>query len=219
MLIIEDDINIANYVKDNLISNSHTVDTTHNGTDGSYLARVNPYDVVIIDYSLPDKTGLTVCSEIRSSGSNSSIIFLSMNQNTQNKVACLEAGADDYMTKPFSIEELNARIRALSRRPKKVENNIISYNDIVLDTKKQEVRKSDTPIYLTRTEYSILEFLMKNKHNISTKGMIIEYVWDSETNPFSNSLEAHIANLRKKIGKEDGYDIIRNIAGRGYIIG
>lgn len=219
MLIIEDDINIANYVKDNLISNSHTVDTTHNGTDGSYLARVNPYDVVIIDYSLPDKTGLTVCSEIRSSGSNSSIIFLSMNQNTQNKVACLEAGADDYMTKPFSIEELNARIRALSRRPKKVENNIISYNDIVLDTKKQEVRKSDIPIYLTRTEYSILEFLMKNKHNISTKGMIIEYVWDSETNPFSNSLEAHIANLRKKIGKEDGYDIIRNIAGRGYIIG
>ncbi len=219
MLIIEDDISTANYIKENLISNSHSVDISQNGADGSYLARINPYDIVIIDYSLPDKTGLTVCSEIRDAGSNSAILFLSMNQNTQNKVACLEAGADDYMTKPFSFEELNARIRALARRPRKVENNIISHGDLILDLKKQEVRKSNTPIYLTRTEYSILEFLMKNKYNISTKGMIIEYVWDSETNPFSNSLEAHIANIRKKIGKDDGNEIIKNIAGRGYIIG
>lgn len=219
MLIIEDDVHVANYVKDNLTANAHSVDVTHNGTDGSYLARVNPYDVVIIDYSLPDKTGLNVCSEIRDSGSGSAILFLSMNQNIQNKVACLEAGADDYMTKPFSIEELNARVRALTRRPKKVEDNILSYNEIVLDIKKQEVKKSGIPIYLTRTEYSILEFLLKNKHNISTKGMIIEYVWNSECDPFSNTLEAHIANLRKKIGKEEDSEIIRNIAGRGYIIG
>lgn len=219
MLIIEDDINVATYVKDNLVANSHSVDTSSNGTDGSYLARTNAYDLIIIDYSLPDKNGLDVCSEIRNTGSNSAILFLSMNQSVQNKIQCLEAGADDYMTKPFSIEELSARIRAISRRPKKLEETTLYYEDLILDTKKQVVRRTDMPIYLTRTEYSILEFLMKNKYNISTKGMIIEYVWDSETNPFSNSLEAHIANLRKKIGKIYGQEIIRNIAGRGYIIG
>jgi DNA-binding response OmpR family regulator len=219
MLIIEDDINVATYVKDNLTAKAHSVDTIPNGIEGSYMARVNAYDLIIIDYSLPDKNGLDVCSEIRNSGSNSAILFLSMNQNVQNKIQCLEAGADDYMTKPFSIEELNARIRALSRRPRNIESNIIYYEDLILDTKTQIVKRNDLIIYLTRTEYSILEFLLKNKYNISTKGMIIEYVWDSETNPFSNSLEAHIANLRKKIGKIDGQEIIKNIAGRGYVIG
>lgn len=219
MLIIEDDVEIVNFVKENFTSNSHNVDIAYNGADGSYLARVNPYDVVIIDYSLPEKNGLTVCSEIRNSGSTSAILFLSMNQNIQNKVACLEAGADDYMTKPFSLEELNARVRALARRPKKLEGSILTHHDLVLDMKKQDVKKSGISIYLTRTEYGILELLLKNKGMILSRGMIVEYVWNANDDPFSNTVEAHIANLRKKISNGKKEEIIRNVAGRGYIIG
>lgn len=219
ILIIDDDIELANYLKESFISNTNNVDTAYNGTDGSYLARVNMYDVVIIDYSLPDKSGLIVCSEIRNAGSNCAIIFLSMNQNSQNKVACLEAGADDYMTKPFSLEELNARIKALLRRPRKIESAILVYNDLILDIKKQEIKKSGIGIYLTRTEYNILEFLLRNKGMIVSRSMIMEYVWSAESDPFSNTVEAHITNLRKKLGKNNDEEIIRNVTGRGYIIG
>ena len=219
ILIIDDDIELANYLKESFISNTNNVDTAYNGTDGSYLARVNMYDVVIIDYSLPDKSGLIVCSEIRNAGSNCAIIFLSMNQNSQNKVACLEAGADDYMTKPFSLEELNARIKALLRRPRKIESAILVYNDLILDIKKQEIKKSGMGIYLTRTEYNILEFLLRNKGMIVSRSMIMEYVWSAESDPFSNTVEAHITNLRKKLGKNNDEEIIRNVTGRGYIIG
>lgn len=219
MLIIKDDINVSNFIKENLTSSAHAVDISYTGIEGSYLARTNPYDAIIIDYALPDKNGLTVCSEIRDSGSTSAILFLSMNQNIQNKVSCLEAGADDYMTKPFSLEELNARLRAITRRPRQIEDTIFTYADIILDTKKQEVKKSNKIIYLTRIEYSILELLLKNKGTVVSRGMIIEYVWDAESDPFSNTVEAHIANLRKKVSKEDKESVIRNVMGRGYVIG
>ncbi len=219
ILIIEDDMEVVEYVKNNFTNSANSVDTAYNGADGSYLARINPYDVIIIDYSLPEKNGLTVCSEIRNSGSSAAILFLSMNQSIENKVACLEAGADDYMTKPFFLEELNARVKALVRRPKKIESFIMTFADIVLDMKKQEVKRAGVAIYLTRTEYGILEFLLKNKGMIVSRGMIMEYVWSAESDPFSNTVEAHIVNLRRKIGKHDKQEIIRNVAGRGYIIG
>ncbi len=218
ILIIEDDIEIADFIKSSLINNLHTVDTSHNGNDGSYKARINSYDLIVLDYSLPDKNGLDVCREIRNSGSNSAILFLSMNHNIKDKVSCLEAGADDYMTKPFFLEELNARIKAIVRRPRKIESTIFTADDLSLDTKKQIVCRSDRQIYLTRTEYAVLEFMLKNKGMILSRGMIMEHVWSAESDPFSNTIETHIMNIRKKISSNNKAEIIRNIAGRGYII-
>ena len=220
ILIIDDDVDLVGFMKASLENNQYTVDTAYDGKTGSFIARTNTYDLIIIDYSLPDKTGLMVCSEIRSSGSNSAILFLSTNYTVNNKVDCLEAGADDYMTKPFSFEELNARIKAITRRPRKIESTNISCRNIYIDTKKKSVMKDDKNIYLTRTEYDILEFFMKNKDMVLSRGMIMEHVWNAEIDPFSNTVEAHIANIRRKISTipEDKNEIIKNIAGRGYIM-
>ncbi len=218
ILIIEDDSEILDFLKNSFINISHTVDTSTNGADGSYMARTNAYDIIVLDYSLPEKNGFTVCTEIRSSGSNSPIIFLSMNHSTQHKIACLEAGADDYLTKPFSFEELNARIKALQRRPKKIESSLLYCRNLVLDTKKQVVSRGNIPIYLTRTEYNLLEYLLKNKGMVLSRGIIMEHVWNAESDPFSNTVESHIVNLRKKINIQNEDEMIRNIPGRGYIV-
>lgn len=218
ILIIEDDRTVSEFLKNNLVNDSYLVDVSDNGADGSYKARVHHYDLIIIDYSLPHKDGLTVCSEIRAAGSNSVILFLSATLDFKNKVKCLEAGADDYMTKPFAFEELRARIRALMRRSKKAENNVIIAGNLALDVKKQTVRQDKLFVHLTKTEYNLLEYLMVNKGMVLSRGMIMEHVWSAHSDPFSNTIEAHIANLRKKLSNKGSSELIRNIAGRGYII-
>ncbi len=219
ILVIEDDRDIARYIRDNLSEDTFTVDTAYDGPDGSFLARTNIYDVIVIDYSLPTKNGIEVCEEIRSSGVDVPIIFLTIHSEIKRKVSALDKGADDYITKPFSIDELRARIFALSRRPKKLESTILKVEDLVLDTQKRTVRRGNTSIYLTRKTYDLLEYLMKNQGVVLSRGAIMEYVWNSESDPFSNTIEAHILNLRKKININGKKDILRNIPGRGYIIG
>lgn len=218
ILVIEDDVSTANFLEIGLEAESFTVDVAHDGAQGSYLARTSAYDVIIIDYSLPSKDGMMVCKEIRASGSESHIIFLTMDNINRHKVTALEAGADDYMTKPFSFDELKARIRALLRRPRKIESPILTVDNLVLDTEKQIAHRNNKPIYLTRKEYILLEYLMRNKGTVLSRGMIMEHVWNAESDPFSNTVEAHILNLRKKINSRNRKDMIRNIPGRGYII-
>lgn len=218
ILIIEDDKEVLDYLKNSFINISHTVDTATNGADGSYMARTNGYDAIILDYSLPEKSGYTVCTEIRSAGSSSPIIFLSMNHSTQHKISCLEAGADDYVTKPFAFEELHARIKALQRRPQKIESPLLFCGNITLDTKKQMAYLNAVPVRLTRIEYDLLEYLLRNKGMVLSRGIIMEHVWNAESDPFSNTVESHITNLRKKIITPGNEGMIRNIPGRGYII-
>ncbi len=218
ILVIEDDRDIARYIRDNLSEDVFTVDTTYDGPDGSFLARTNIYDVIIVDYSLPTKNGIEVCEEIRASGVDTPIIFLTIHSEIKKKVNALDKGADDYITKPFSIDELRARIFALSRRPKKLESTTLIVDDLVLDTQKRTVKRGNTPIYLTRKTYDLLEYLMRNQGVVLSRGAIMEYVWNSESDPFSNTIEAHILNLRKKININGKRDILRNIPGRGYII-
>lgn len=218
ILVIEDDIETANYLKAGLEAESFTVDMAHDGVQGSYLARTTSYDVIVMDYSLPIKNGLIVCQEIRASGLESHIIFLTIDNINRHKVSALEAGADDYMTKPFSFDELKARIKALMRRPRKIESSILIADDLILNTEKQVAHRDYEPVYLTRKEYTLLEYLMRNRGTVLSRGMIMEHVWNAESDPFSNTVEAHILNLRKKINYGDKIDLIRNIPGRGYII-
>lgn len=219
ILLIDDDIEISNFIKNNLVESIFSVDTASNGIDGSFLARTNPYDVIVIDHSLPHKDGIAVCKEARDNGIQTPIIFLTKHIEVRRKIEALESGADDYMTKPFSIDELKARIIALSRRPHRLESNIITIDDLVLDTNRKTVRRGDKSIYLTRKSYDLLEYLMRNKGIVLSRGMIMEYVWNSDSDPFSNTIEAHISGLRKKIHIAGKKDILKNIPGRGYVMG
>ncbi len=218
ILLVEDDIEISDFIKNSFTEDSFLIDIASDGPDGSFLARTNYYDVIILDYSLPTKDGLSVCEEIRAAKVQTPILFLTIHHDLRKKVAALEKGADDYMVKPFAVEELKARLFALSRRPRHIENSEIVVDDLVLNTKKRTVRRGDTAIYLTRKTYDLLEYLMKNRGVVLSRGVILECVWNSESDPFSNTVEAHILRLRKKINVDGKKDILRNIAGRGYIV-
>lgn len=221
LLVVEDDPHIRAYLCEALQEQMFTVDVSENGTKGSFAARTNEYDCIILDYMMPGKTGDEVCREVRKSGVVSPIILLSVRNDVHDKIALLNSGADDYLTKPFSFEELVARIRALARRPQILENNILTVDDLVLDVLKQRVTRNAKAIYLTRKEFALLEYMMKHKGNVVSRGMIMEHVWTADMNPFSNTIEAHIMNLRRKIDGSPNSEkrrLIHSVPGRGYKI-
>jgi len=218
ILIIEDDPDLCDFLKSSFQADSSNVDTADNGSDGSYLARTNNYDVIILDHSLPKKNGAVVCEEIRTAGKTTPIIFLSIVADMHHKIDVLEKGADDYVTKPFSFDELRARVRSVTRRPHKIEGVILRVGDVVLDAEKQTVMRNGLGVYLTRKEFNLLEYLMRNQGVVLSRGMIMEHVWNADGDPFSNTIESHILNLRKKMNVGRRKEMIRNIPGRGYMI-
>jgi two-component system OmpR family response regulator len=218
LLLIEDDKNIREMLVQNLKSESYTVDIATDGESGSYLGRTNDYDAIIMDLILPKKDGNEVCKEIRESGKTCPILMLSVNNTVNQKVNVLNAGADDYITKPFSFKELKARLRALMRRPRIIEPDILQVDDLSLDIPQQKVIRGGKEIYLTRKEFALLEYLLRNKGNVVSRGMIMEHVWNADSDPFSNTIEAHILNIRKKIDKPKRPSLIQTVPGRGYKI-
>jgi DNA-binding response OmpR family regulator len=215
ILIIEDNISIRNVLRMSLEAENYIIDEAEDGHKGSYLARINKYDLIILDNVLPKKVGSQVCNEIREAGVNTPVLLLSAKSDTDSKVELLNNGADDYLTKPFAFEELKARIKSLTRRPTKIESEIIKIGNILLDCEKFEVIKNNNRIYLTRKEFTLLELLMKNAGTIVSRGMIMDYVWDMNADPFSNTVEAHIRNLRQKLD-DKRKQLIVNIPSRGY---
>lgn len=215
ILVIEDNEEIRDFLKIGLEAETFSVDTAGDGESGSYIARTNDYDLVILDNILPKKTGVEVCRDIRKAGKNMPIILLSVESETEEKIRLLRAGADDYMTKPFSFKELLARVQAILRRP---ENNIpedLVAGDLTLNSRTHEVKLGNESVYLTRKEYSLLELLIRHSGEVVSRGAIMEHVWDLDGNPFSNTVETHIFNLRRKIEKNKNR-LIWNVPGRGY---
>jgi DNA-binding response OmpR family regulator len=217
ILLVEDDSSIRNVLRMSLEAEMFAVDEAEDGEQGSYLARTNDYDIIILDNVLPKKQGGHVCKEIREAGLATPILMLSVKSEVLEKVELLNTGVDDYMTKPFSFEELLARVRTILRRPKKLEAKIITIKNIELDKDKQQIQKDGKEIYFTKKEFSLLEFLMQNQDKVVSRGQIMEHVWDINANPFSNTIEAHILSIRKKIGDRNK-KIIQNVPGRGYRI-
>lgn len=217
-LIIDDERGVRETLADNLRAKSFAVDTAEDGTEGSYMARTNRYDIIILDNMLPEKNGLTVCEDIRRTGNTTPILILSVLADAWRKVDLLNAGADDYMIKPFSFEELLARIRALLRRPPALEGEIITIDTLSLDTKQQTAKRDGESIYLTRKEYMLLEYLMRNRGSVLSRAMIMEHVWEMTTDPFSNTIESHILSLRKKVEGPNRKKLIHTVPGRGYRI-
>lgn len=216
ILIIEDEDGISRFLRAGLESEYFAVDVAEDGEKGSFLARTNDYDLIVLDYMLPVKNGAQVCSEIRAAGKITPIIMLSAKSEMVTKVELLNKGADDYLTKPFSFEELLARIRALLRRPAQVSSELLQEDTLVMDTKKHTTFRGDREIYLTRKEFMLLEYLLKNKGSVISRGTILEHVWDMNADPFSNTIESHVLNVRKKITKKGEKDLIHTLPGVGY---
>lgn len=217
ILVVEDDPQIRELVSGHLKALCFAVDSTDCGERGSYLARTNDYDVVLLDYILPKKDGRTICQEIRNHGKTTPIIMLSIRSEIDDKVDLLNLGADDYLAKPFSFDELHARIKAVLRRPTAIHSDIVTIRDITIDSNRQVVTRGNQEIYLTRKEFSLLEYLARHSGHVVSRGMIMEHVWDIECDPFSNTIEAHILNLRKKLGIQK-QGLIQTVPGRGYKI-
>jgi DNA-binding response OmpR family regulator len=218
ILVVEDDRTVANLIKNGIASDSHTVEIAKDGAEGSFLARSYEYDTIVLDYSLPKKDGLTVCEEVRKSGKTTPIIFLSATYDIPVKIAAFTKGADDYMTKPFSIEELKARVKTIARRPVQARKSQLQIDDLILDAEKQIVKRGKKNIRLTRKEFNLLEYMMLNAGTILSRAMLLEHVWTADSDSLSNTVEAHIRNVRKKIAVKGKPELIANIQGRGYII-
>lgn len=217
ILVIDDNKDIRELLKVGLESEMFSVDTAPDGEQGSYLARTNEYDLILLDNVMPKKTGHEVCTDIRNAGKSVPIILMSVKSETDEKIRLLNLGVDDYVPKPFSFDELLARIRAILRRPEQSLSEKISIGDITLNSRTHEVTRGKKQIYLTRKEYSMLEILIRNNGDVVSRGTIMEHVWDLDSNPFSNSIETHVFNLRKKLEKKNERLIV-NVPARGYRI-
>lgn len=218
VLIVEDEKEIVKFLEAGLKAECFSVDVAEDGERGSYLARINDYDLVILDNILPKRIGLEICKDIRLAGKTMPIITLSIKSDTATKVELLNAGADDYLIKPFSLGELLARMRALLRRPKQIQGEALSVDDLALNTRTFKVSRGKKEIYLTRKEFMLLEYFLRNQGIVLSRGMILEHVWNMDTDPFSNTIEAHVLSLRKKIDIAGKRKLIQTISGRGYTI-
>ncbi len=216
ILIIEDEKQVADNLKEGLEHHNYTADIAYDGGEGQHLAREYEYDIIILDLMLPDIDGEDLCRKLRDEGNKSFILMLTAKKHLDDIIGGLDCGADDYLTKPFEFSELLARIRALLRRSSEHKSNILSVSDIVLDTEKEEVSISSKEVQLTKKEYMILEYLLRNKGQLISRNQLLEHAWDRNVDIFTNVVDTHIKNLRKKLGKSGS--IIKTIYGSGYRI-
>lgn len=219
ILLIEDEEEITLFTKKGLESELFIVDTSDDGIKGENLARINDYDAVVIDYNLPGKNGIEICKSLRAVGRIYPIIMLTAEQDMATKLEAFSSGANDYLTKPFAIEELTARIRALMRTNSPIESNNyteLTYKDIYINLEKHIVTRADQPLQLRKKELALLEYLMRNVGAILTRSMILEHVWDTNADPFTNTVDVHIQSLRKKININGAESLIDTIRGVGY---
>lgn len=217
ILLIEDEREIANFIINGLRVEHFTVDWAETGAKGLMWAKVNGYDLAILDISLGNgENGIDICEAIRKRGKTFPIIMLSVTNDAHTKIRALNIGADDYLTKPFFVAELLARIRALLRREKKLTGPKLTIGDLTMDTLAHTVTRAGREIRLNRKEFMLLEYFMRNAGTTLTRGMILEHVWDMNADPFTNTVDVHVRFLRAKI--DDGHErkLIKTVHGYGY---
>ncbi len=218
ILIVEDDKKVAAFLQKGLREEQYAVDVCRNGEDTVYEAQVNPYDVIILDIMLPGKDGFTICRELRENNVLTPILMLTAKDSLEDKIIGLSEGADDYLTKPFSFEELLARIRALLRRSQHYKTGLLKVADLELDPLRRTVQRGGTPITLSGKEYAFLEYLLRNKGIILSQSKIIDHVWDRNYDGTSNLINVYINHLREKIDKDAEVKLIKTVRGQGYKI-
>jgi len=219
ILIVEDEEKIGSFVKRGLREEGFAADLAGDGQTGLDLALSEPYDLVLLDVMLPDMQGTELCRRFRTAGKSAPVIMLTARDAVDDKVAGLDSGADDYLTKPFAFEELLARIRVQLRRAhNKSEGHTLKVADLEIDLDNHEVHRGGQRIDLFQREYSLLEYLMYNSGRVLTRSMIAQHVWDMEYDSFSNVIDVHINRLRKKIDTDINVRLIKTVRGSGYMI-
>ena len=221
ILIVEDEHKIANAMKQGLEQELYAVDVAYEGTTGYDLAAGEYYDLIILDRLLPGMDGLAICEKLRKLKNHTPILMLTAKGQLMDKVEGLNAGADDYLTKPFAFAELLARIKALSRRPKDALGTMLQVEDITLDTMTYEVKRDGKPVAVSSKEFLLLEYLMRHTNKILSKEQIIRQVWNYDANILPNTVEVYIGYLRNKIDKPfaNKKSLIHTVRGFGYKLG
>lgn len=221
VLIVEDEHKIANSIKRGLEQETYAADVAYDGESGLHFASTTDYDIVILDVMLPKIDGIEVCKKLRQAHIHTPILMLTAKGQLNDKVQGLNAGADDYLVKPFAFAELLARIRALTRRPKESLGSILSVEDLSLNTLTYEVVRAGQSIDLSKKEFALLEYMLRNKNRILTKDQIINHVWPYDADILPNTVEVYVGYLRNKIDKpfKDRPSLLQTARGFGYIIG
>jgi DNA-binding response OmpR family regulator len=217
ILVVEDDRKVASFIQTGLAQEGYSVDVLNDGEDAGEQARVIDYDAVVLDLMLPGRSGFQVLRDIRARKASLPVVILTAKDSPEERATALDAGADDYMTKPFALVELSARLRAVLRRGAPHES-VLRVVDLEMDTIHRTVRRGGTAIDLRPKEYALLEFLMRNVDRPLTKALIIEHVWDLHFDSISNVVEVHINSLRKKIDKGFNVPLIHTVRGIGYLL-
>lgn len=218
ILLVEDEIKMAAFVKHALMEQHYSVEVVHDGNAAVEQAVITSYNLIILDIMLPGKDGLSVCSELREKKIQTPILLLTAKGKVYDKVKGLDLGADDYLTKPFEIEELLARVRSLLRRHTKDKTAILQVADLTLNQTTQEVIRAGKTIELTSKEYGLLRYLMLNANEIVPRTMIIEHVWDVDSAAFTNVVDVYINYIRKKVDKGFKQPLIHTVRSVGYIL-
>ncbi len=218
LLIVEDEKNLCDTIAKNLYGAGYEVDTSYDGNDALDCILSEDYDLIVLDLNLPGTDGMDILKELRKKNEETKVIILSAKSQIADKVAGLDAGANDYLEKPFHLQELEARIRSLTRRKFVQKDVCLHCGEIKFDTKKREAYAKDKPVSLTRKENGILEYLLLNHGRPISQEELIEHVWDASVDSFSGSIRVHMSSLRKKLKTVLGYDPIVNKIGEGYKI-
>lgn len=218
ILVVEDEKKVAGFIKRGLEEDNYEVIVTHDGADGLKQALENDFSLVVLDVMLPKMDGLMIVKELRAAGKRTPILMLTARDTTDDIVSGLEAGSDDYLTKPFAFAELLARVRALLRRGEQDRGAEISFADLRLDPVTHKIWRSDKEIDLTSKEYGLLEYMMRNPNTVLSRAMIAEHVWDYAFDSFTNIIDVYINYLRRKVDKEHATKLIHTVRGQGYIL-
>ena len=216
ILVVDDDRRLCSVIKRGLLEETYAVDVAYDGEEGEYMGEVNPYDLIILDIMMPKKDGIEMCKELRSKRINTPILMLTAKDAVEDRVRGLDAGADDYMVKPFSFNELLARVRALLRREAVTKSPEIKLGDLVLNTLTREVRRGDRTIELTTKEYVILEYFMRHHNVVVTRTMLEEHAWDYDFDSLSNLIDVYIRRLRRKLDENENESVLQTVRGAGY---
>lgn len=219
VLVVEDEASIADFLQRGLAEAGYAVDVAEDGEEAISWVEAAPYDLIVLDRMLPRRDGLSVCRELRGRGLRMPILMLTARDTVDDRVAGLDAGADDYLVKPFAFAEVLARLRALLRREPLSHAPILQIADLAIDTTARTVTRGSTPIVLTSKEYSLLEYMARHVNRVLTRDMIAEHVWDYSFDNITNVIDVHIRALRRKVDEPFEQKLIQTVRGVGYRLG
>jgi DNA-binding response OmpR family regulator len=216
VLVVEDEPRVAHLVKRALEHDHHVVEVASDGAEGLALAESGQFGAIVLDILLPEMNGLEVCRRLREAKVHTPVLMLTARDAVEQRVQGLDAGADDYLTKPFAVAELQARVRALGRRRGETEEETLRAADLTLDRARHEVRRGGKTVGLSKREFTLLEYLMRNKGRVLTRQQILDNVWGYDFDPGTNVVDIYIHYLRKKIDNGKGPRLLRTVRGVGY---